>query len=440
MHTSALTVRNEIILAKRKVYKTTQYLIQKSDGQKEWQTEDMCGPRHADHLELLVKKDRPFLKERKGKYKGLLWIALAFDGAILIGAGSYPPVAMMVTWLDNAPDCMLWRSDVIQVASADRIERDMEDFLPYSRLVQFEGRKIFIKSQTESGLAAGQHKAFSKIMKEDNKLVRSMGTPRPFAQQPAPPVFGQPSLLGPAQNGMQATNTSGSNNASGFASYGQNGSSRQLVPYGAQGASPVNSQTPNMNNSAMVPSGGTSNSAPNVELASTIASTIADSMQRIMQQQNLWMERMFQQFNQNNQQTPNQSQQQQEQPRLTNPGLTNHAHQQQTNQSNIQPNDQPSLPTGQQQLTNFQPPHNPTDWQLRQGSDISGQYPQLTIDNNPDAYQNGQRSQGPNLPSGPSANQQLIQTSGNQQQNAPVGQRQQQPAAATVTEDMDLSR
>jgi len=207
---AALTVRNEIVLAKRRVYKTTQYLIQKGDGQHEWQTADICGARNTEGLDLLKEFDSAWIKERKHKYKGLRWVALAVDGAITIGIGAHPPVSMMVEWLDDRPDTLMWRSDILQLCSAERVDRDMHEKLPYSKYTAFEGRKLYIMAATESGLIAGQQKAINRIMKDDNKLMKSLTAPQAFPQLPAPAIFGQPNALDSAQYGAQGLSQFGS--------------------------------------------------------------------------------------------------------------------------------------------------------------------------------------------------------------------------------------
>jgi len=222
---SALTIQGDPVLAKRQVAKTYQYLVFQRGGlhgpQHVWLPDSVVGVRNAETIDTVHRPDEAWIKSRKGKYQGIRWIALTMDGAITLGVGTWPPVCVCVVWIDNEPDTLLWRSDVLKVASQIRVDEDIKHFL-FKTHVLIEGRDICIMSPTESGLIQGKIKATRYIANQQANVARTrLGLPAPVGlnqilpppamlQLPAPPqtqtsnAFGVPGQQSPPHLGTQA--------------------------------------------------------------------------------------------------------------------------------------------------------------------------------------------------------------------------------------------
>ena len=103
-----------------------------------------------------------FTTQYKRRYKSMRWIAMSVDNAITIGIGRYPPVYAMVEWLGDLEDTLIIRSELIKLAGP-RVDRDLPSHLPYRKIIEFEGRQVFVMSQTEAGLMNGEMKALQRI-------------------------------------------------------------------------------------------------------------------------------------------------------------------------------------------------------------------------------------------------------------------------------------
>ena len=135
------------------------------------------------------------------------WITISVDDAITLGAGQYPRITMMVEWLGELEDTLMSRSDLIRLAGHARVDQDLQNHLPYRKMMEFEGRRVFIMSQTEAGLLNGEMKAMQRIKNDQFKVAKAAQTTvgQPGVLQPgiAQPgitqaVVGQPAFTQPA--------------------------------------------------------------------------------------------------------------------------------------------------------------------------------------------------------------------------------------------------
>ena len=97
----------------------------------------------------------------------------------------------MVEWLGDLEDTLLSRSDLIKIAGQARVDQDLQNHLPYRKMIEFEGRKVFIMSQTETGLLNGEMKAMQRIKNDQFKAAKA-------AQfTVGQPGFSQPGIVQP---------------------------------------------------------------------------------------------------------------------------------------------------------------------------------------------------------------------------------------------------
>ena len=134
-----------------------------------------------------------------------------------MGAEIYSRISVMVEWLKDLEDTLMSRSDLIRVAGQARVDQDLQNHLPFRKMIDFEGRKIFILSQTEAGLLNGEMKTMQRIKNDQFKAAKAaqftVGQPRfsqpgivqpglaqPGVTQPgvAQPGFVQPGVIQPA--------------------------------------------------------------------------------------------------------------------------------------------------------------------------------------------------------------------------------------------------
>ena len=129
----------------------------------------------------------------------------------------------MVEWLGDLEDTLMSRSDLIRIAGQARVDRDLQNHLPYCKMIAFEGQQVFIMSQTEAGLLNGEMKAMQRIKNDQFKAAKANQTsfgqpalPQPGAVQVgafqpsvAQPEFAQPAVSQPAVPQVRATTQPG---------------------------------------------------------------------------------------------------------------------------------------------------------------------------------------------------------------------------------------
>jgi hypothetical protein len=201
-----LTLDGEPIKSKRQVFKTFQFLVEEKSGLHVWKSAQLCGDLKPEDIPSVGKPTKEFIAQHKHRYKSMRWIAMSVDDAITSGAGQYPRISVMVEWLGDLEDTLLSRSDLIKIAGQARIDQDLPNHLPYRKMIEFEGRKVFIMSQTEAGLFNGEMKAMQRIKNDQFKAVKAAqftvgqpGLAQPGATQTgiAQPGFVQPGFVQP---------------------------------------------------------------------------------------------------------------------------------------------------------------------------------------------------------------------------------------------------
>ena len=206
-----LTLDGEPIKSKRQVFKTFQFLVEEKSGLHVWKSAQLCGDLKPEDIPSVGKPTKEFIAQHKHRYKSMRWIAMSVDDAITSGAGQYPRISVMVEWLGDLEDTLLSRSDLIKIAGQARIDQDLPNHLPYRKMIEFEGRKVFIMSQTEAGLFNGEMKAMQRIKNDQFKAAKAAqftvaqpGSSQPGIVQPgvvqpsvAQPGFVQPGVVQP---------------------------------------------------------------------------------------------------------------------------------------------------------------------------------------------------------------------------------------------------
>jgi len=89
------------------------------------------------------------------------------------------------------------RSDLIRVADQARVDQDLQNYLSYRKMIEFEERKIFIMSQTDAELLNEEMKTMQRIKNDQFKAAKAAQTTvaqSTFAQS----EFAQPELVQPA--------------------------------------------------------------------------------------------------------------------------------------------------------------------------------------------------------------------------------------------------
>ena len=168
-----LTLDGEPIFSKRKGFKRFQFLVEESSGLHVWKSAQLCGDLNPEDIHSVEKPSIGFIAQHKHRYKGIRWIAMSVDDAITLGAGQYPRIAVMVEWLGDLEDTLLSRSDLNCIAGQARVDRDLQNHLPYRKMIAFEGRQVFIMSQTEAGLLNGGMKAMQRIKNDQFKAAKA---------------------------------------------------------------------------------------------------------------------------------------------------------------------------------------------------------------------------------------------------------------------------
>lgn len=196
-----LTLDGEPIKSKRQVFKTFQFLVEEKSGLHVWKSAQLCGDLKPEDIPSVGKPTKEFIAQHKHRYKSMRWIAMSVDDAITSGAGQYPRISVMVEWLGDLEDTLLSRSDLIKIAGQARVDQDLPNHLPYRKMIEFEGRKVFIMSQTEAGLFNGEMKAMQRIKNDQFKAAKAAQFSQTGISQPA---FVQPGITQPgvAQPGV----------------------------------------------------------------------------------------------------------------------------------------------------------------------------------------------------------------------------------------------
>ena len=78
--------------------------------------------------------------------------------------------------MGDLEDTLISRSDLIRIAGRARVDHDLQNHLPYRKMIEFEGRKVFIMSQTEAGLLNGEIKAMQRIKNDQFKPIKASQT------------------------------------------------------------------------------------------------------------------------------------------------------------------------------------------------------------------------------------------------------------------------
>jgi len=139
-----LTLDGEPIKSKRQVFKTFQFLVEEKSGLHVWKSAQLCGDLKPEDIPSVEKPTKEFIAQHKHRYKSMRWIAMSVDDAITSGAGQYPRISVMVEWLGDLEDTLMSRSDLIRIAGQARVDQDLQNHLPYRKMIEFEGRKVFI--------------------------------------------------------------------------------------------------------------------------------------------------------------------------------------------------------------------------------------------------------------------------------------------------------
>ena len=183
---SSITVNGKNVIAKRAVFKTFQYLIQMTDDLRVWVPAQFCGNVESEKVETLALKSKEFIKDRKYQYSCTLWIALGID-AVVTEELRYPPIAMMVHWLDDKPDSLLWRSDVIKIAGKTITQAEVMSRLNYQQELDINGTNLIVMAASENALSLGSTKLLAKISDKQKRLTLSQLFHRQSAPQSSAP-------------------------------------------------------------------------------------------------------------------------------------------------------------------------------------------------------------------------------------------------------------
>ena len=165
-----LTLDGEPIISKRKLFKDFQFLVEEKSGLHVWKSAEVPPNLNINTVTSIEKPTKEFIAQHKHRYKSMRWIAMSVDDAITTGAGQYPRISVMVEWVGDLEDTLMSRSDLIRVAGQARVDQDLQNHLPYRKMIEFEGRKVFIMSQTDAGLLNGEMKAMQRIKNDQFML------------------------------------------------------------------------------------------------------------------------------------------------------------------------------------------------------------------------------------------------------------------------------
>ena len=165
-------------------------MIQEADDLRVWVPAQSCGNIDSEKIETVALKSKEFLKDRKYQYSSTLWVALEIDDVVCEEL-RYPAIAMMVEWLDEHPDSLLWRSDVIKIAGNTKTHNELMDRLNYQQELDVDGTTLVMMAASERALSLRSSKLLAKISDKKkqitlSKLLRQQPTPQSSAPKNAP--------------------------------------------------------------------------------------------------------------------------------------------------------------------------------------------------------------------------------------------------------------
>lgn len=190
-----LTLDGEPIMAKAQVFRIIQSHTKEKSGLHVWNPVQLRGDLTPEDIPSIEEPTEEFIAQHENRYKGIHWIAMSVDNAIIQGARQYSRITVMVEWLGELEDTLMWRSDLIRIvdkASKARVNQDLQNHLPYRETIECEGRRVLITSQTEAGLLKGKNKALQRI--KDDRFEAAQVTQTAVDKPP----FHQPSANQPA--------------------------------------------------------------------------------------------------------------------------------------------------------------------------------------------------------------------------------------------------
>ena len=192
-----LTDDGEPIFAKRQVFKNFHFLIREHSGSYVWRS---CEEADPNNFGLVEKPTKEFTKNRKRQYKGILWLAMAVDKAIVYPICTYPQISIMAEWRDDAPPTLMWRGELNKIAGKEKVDKDMRASLPFVENGIHLGRKYVVMSETQFGLDQGKRKAEDKINDDERRGTMAQASVQQAAvkTEAAQPVAAQPVAPRPA--------------------------------------------------------------------------------------------------------------------------------------------------------------------------------------------------------------------------------------------------
>jgi len=192
-----LTLNGEPIIFKRKIFKNFQFLIEKKSELHVWKSMKVPPNLDLNTVTFIEKPTKEFIAQHKHRYKSMRWIAMSINDVITTSAGQYLRISVMVKWVRDLKDTLMSRSDLIRVADQARVDQDLQNYLSYRKMIEFEERKIFIMSQTDAELLNEEMKTMQRIKNDQFKAAKAAQTT--FAQSAfAQSGFAQPEFVQPA--------------------------------------------------------------------------------------------------------------------------------------------------------------------------------------------------------------------------------------------------
>ena len=185
---SHLTLSREPILAQRSVAENTLFLVQESSGMHVWKSAELDPDTSLDRIPKIEAPSKQFKAEHRHRYKGLRWIAMTEDNAVIPGIGQFPTISVMVEWTGDLEDTIMWRSHLNQIVKPDQVDKDVYRFLPYRKKIQYDGRDVYIMALTPEGLSNGEDKAEDKIKRDRRKTAKAARSVPPPPPAEFPPV------------------------------------------------------------------------------------------------------------------------------------------------------------------------------------------------------------------------------------------------------------
>jgi len=185
-----LTLANKLIIFKQKMFTSFQFLVQKKTELHVWKSAKVPVYVDLNTIKSAEKSTKEFIAQHKHRYKSMCWIVMLINNTITVGAGQYPHISVMVEWIENLEDTLMTQSDLIRVADQAQVDQDLQNHLPYWKMIEFEEQKVFIMSQTEAELLNREMKTMQQIKQNQFNSVKAAQntfTQSGFAQ----PVWGQ---------------------------------------------------------------------------------------------------------------------------------------------------------------------------------------------------------------------------------------------------------